>query len=118
MTQPNHATKPTSRRHRRQKLPGLSTPFGQIMDVSESGACIYHKGRTTVRVGQSVLPQVRHGQIELNLSARLVRIQPLGFRRLEVGVEFLDLDDNEKEGLRQLAAEASPDFSPSVWFAA
>lgn len=107
-----------SRRHRRQRLKGLDTPFGVILDVSESGACVFHKGSVKISVGDQITLQVRHAGLDLNLPTRVVRTQALGLRRLEVGVEFVSLTEEQLSGVKALAAAEVADFSPSVWLAA
>ncbi|MEM7627528.1 MAG: PilZ domain-containing protein [Planctomycetota bacterium] len=107
-----------SRRHRRHRLRGLDTPFGVILDVSESGACVFHKGSAQVNTGDELVLQVRHAGLELDLPARVVRTQKLGLKRLEVGIEFMSLSENQLAGVRALAAAEGVDFSPSVWIAA
>ena len=113
-----HARPLGSRRHPRRRLRGLETPFGVIVDVSDSGACVFHKGKQSVHVGQEVTLQVRHAGLELDLPARVVRTQALGFRQLEVGVEFASLSDEQLSGVRALAASEDAGFSPHVWLAA
>ncbi|MEM1109285.1 MAG: PilZ domain-containing protein [Planctomycetota bacterium] len=107
-----------NRRHPRQRLRGLSTPFGEVLDLSESGACLFRKGDCPVEVGQAVTLAIADGGIELQLQARVVRTQPLGLRRLEVGVEFIELTDQNRLQIAQLIAQGSSDLSPRAWLAA
>lgn len=117
--QPDESLNPTgSRRHHRQRLRGVTTPFGQVLDLSESGACIFRKGACPVEEGQVVDLEMVDGGIELDLRARVVRTQSLGLRRMEVGVEFLDPTDDERRLIAQLIAQASTDLSPRAWLAA
>jgi hypothetical protein len=111
-------TKLLTRRHRRLKIRGLDTPYGVILDVSESGACLFRKGRTELEPDQIIHLQVRHGGIDLNLPARVVRCQAVGLHRVEVGVEFLEMDESRRAGLHRLMATADPQYSPRVWVAA
>ena len=106
------------RRHVRRAVRGLDTPFGVILDLSESGACLFRKGRVDLEVGQTVTLSMAHQGIELRLQAHVVRMNRLGIGRQEVGVIFENLDDQQRLQLRQLAESASAEFSPSVWLAA
>ena len=119
---PDHDKAPSaplgSRRHQRRRLRSVDTPFGVILDISESGACVFHKGSAKVRVGDGMKLQVRHNGQTLDLDVRVVRTQTLGVSRLEVGVEFLSLDDEKRRALRALAETQDTDYSPSVWLAA
>ncbi|MEO0515261.1 MAG: PilZ domain-containing protein [Planctomycetota bacterium] len=107
-----------SRRHHRQRLRGVATPFGQVLDLSESGACLFRKGNCPVEIGQIVDLEIVDGSVELQLRAQVVRTQSLGLRRMEVGVEFLDLTDDDRRLIAQLIAQATSDLSPRAWLAA
>lgn len=89
-----------------------------MLDLSESGACIFRKGACSVVVGQQIDLEITDGGIELELKALVVRTQTLGVRRLEVGVEFLNLSDEDRRRITQLIAQASSDLSPRAWLAA
>ncbi|MBB6430873.1 PilZ domain-containing protein [Algisphaera agarilytica] len=106
------------RRHRRQKLHNFDSPLGQVLDISVSGACIFRKGDRPVEVGQMITLQVDTRPEPLQLQARVIRIQPMGLRRHEIGVEFVDLAEADQKRLSQLMAQASPDYSPRAWVAA
>ncbi|MEM9418903.1 MAG: PilZ domain-containing protein [Planctomycetota bacterium] len=106
------------RRHRRQSFNNHDTPFGQVLDISESGACIFRKGDRPVEVGQFITLQVDSRPYPLLLQARVVRIQPVGLRRHEIGVEFVNLSDQNRLRLIQLMTQSSPEFSPRAWLAA
>lgn len=108
----------TNRRHTRQRLRGVATPFGQVLDLSESGACVFRKGDCPVEVGQVITLQIADGGIELQIQARVARTQSLGLRRLEVGVEFVDLTDHDRQLIAQLISQTSSDLSPRAWLAA
>ncbi len=120
MARPSDEYQPASvsRRHHRQRLRGVATPFGQVLDLSESGACLFRKGDCTIDIGQTVTLEIVDGNLELQLRAQIVRTQSLGLRRMEVGVEFLDLTDDDRTLIAQLIAQASSDLSPRAWLAA
>ncbi|MEM8739255.1 MAG: PilZ domain-containing protein [Planctomycetota bacterium] len=108
----------SSRRHPRQAVQGVSTPFGQVIDVSESGACVFRKGATVFNVGDQVVFQVREPGLTLDLKSRIVRSEPLGLRRYEVGLEFIDPAPEDRVALIQLMTQANRDYSPPAWLAA
>jgi len=114
----NNAHSTGSRRHHRHRLRGVPTPFGQVLDLSESGACLFRKGDCSVEVGQQVNLDITDGGIELKLKVLVVRTQSLGVRRLEVGVEFLNVSDEDRQLIAELIARSSTDLSPRAWLAA
>ncbi|MEM6457987.1 MAG: PilZ domain-containing protein [Planctomycetota bacterium] len=108
----------TNRRHRRQRLMGLETPFGQVLDLSDSGALLFRKGDEPPAVGSELSLELADGTERVAVRARVVRTQALGLRRYEVGVAFLSLDDAQLGLIRHIAAHAAADFSPRAYLAA
>ncbi|MEM9881736.1 MAG: PilZ domain-containing protein [Planctomycetota bacterium] len=108
----------TKRRHRRQRLMGLETPFGQVLDLSDSGALLFRKGDEPPAVGSGLSLELADGAERVALRVRVVRVQALGLRRYEVGVAFLGLDDAQLQLIRLIAAHAAADFSPRAYLAA
>lgn len=115
---PHQPPNGSRRRHPRRSPRGLSTPFGQVLDLSESGACVFRKGSSIVEPGEIITLQISDGETELHLRARVVQTQPLGLRRRIVGVAFIDLAEFERDSIRRLVSLASTDFSPTAWLAA
>ncbi len=106
------------RRRPRQKMMGLPTPYGTVADLSETGACLFRKGDCRLKLGQLTTLQIREAGIDLDLAARVVRMQPMGLRRQEIGLEFVDPSERQRVKLRRLMEAATPEFSPRVWVAA
>ncbi|XAL99191.1 PilZ domain-containing protein [Phycisphaeraceae bacterium D3-23] len=98
---------------------GLTTPFGQVTNISDAGLCIFRKGKLELAVGQTVNLVVQHEQAEASLKGIVIRIEPLGLFRHEIGVEFTAVDVNELGGIRRLIELAHAEsVSPSCYLAA
>lgn len=117
MTQPP-IVKPRRRRSERKALRGVTSPFGQVLNLSLSGACLFRKGAPSLDVGQETRLTIRQEEMDLTLDVRVVRIDKLGLRRSEVGIEFINPDPNQCEMIARLMKRASQDFSPHAWLAA
>lgn len=107
-----------ARRHARRRAANLTTPFGQVMDLSESGACVFRKGSLHLRIGQQIALRISDGIVTLDLTAQIIRIKPWGIRRAELGLNFLNLHAIDRQRIRDLAARADPHCSPRAWLAA
>ena len=55
------------RQNARFQTLGLSTPFGEVLDISDSGVGVFRKGKVEVEVGDEVTVHVRHEQTEVQL---------------------------------------------------
>jgi hypothetical protein len=107
------------RRHQRVPTPGTAAMFGDVMDLSESGACLFRKGNPGCAVGDDVDLDIRQGVTELHIRGKVVRIGELGFRRYEVGVEFQEIGPAEAAVIRLLQQpELCEQIGPRAYLAA
>jgi len=90
------------RRHPRVPTPGTAAMFGDVMDLSGSGARLFRKGNPGCAVGDDVDLDIRQGVTELHIRGKVVRIDELGFRRYEVGVAFEQVGPAESAVIRLL----------------
>lgn len=90
------------RTHPRVPTPDAASMFGDVMDLSESGACLFRKGTPACRVGEPLTLDIRQGAIELHLRASVVRIGELGYKRYEIGVSFENVGPAEATLIRLL----------------
>lgn len=93
------------RRHGRLRCEETSCCVGQVSDLSASGMRILRRGRPIMDVGDefqiSIHPDA--GEPVLTLPSRVVWIERQGFRKHVIGLEFVDLDDDKKRLLGELA---------------
>ena len=107
------------RQQPRFKALGLSTAFGEVVDISDSGIGVFRKGKVKVAIGDNVTVHLRHESIEVELAARVVRIDPAGLFRHEIGFEFIDPDEATLTQVWSLADSACSEFTgPRCWVAA
>ena len=111
------------RRHRRVSPPpqaSLTTPLGEVTDVSESGLGVYCKHRPgNVAVGQTLLLTIAFDGRAQNVSATVQRIDPLGPRAVELGLTLNDVPGELRLWLRGLATmEECVTVGPRVYLAA
>ena len=108
------------RENTRFKTVGLTTtPYGEVMDISDSGMGVFRKGRVICAVGDEVTMVLGHGTEEIELHARVVRIDNVGLFRHEIGFEFVDINEETLTKLWTLTDNACSEFSgPRCYIAA
>ncbi len=107
------------RQHPRVRTPGATTMFGDVMDLSESGACVFRKGTPGCAVGDEVTLDIRQGVTELHIRGQVVRVGELGFKRFEVGVAFTQISPAEAIVIRMLQKPGlSEQVGPRAYLAA
>jgi hypothetical protein len=107
------------RQQPRFKTLGLSTPFGEVTDVSDAGLGVFRKGRLNVAIGDTVTMRLSHEDTEVELTARVARIDKVGLFRHEIGFEFIGVDEDTLTKLWTLTDSACSEFTgPRCWIAA
>lgn len=91
------------RRHERLKTRGLLCLLGEVLDVSEGGALIHHRGRQDRKIGECFTAMLRHESHTVVVQMRLARIEKVGYRRHNYGVEFVGLDDHQRAEIGLMA---------------
>lgn len=107
------------RENQRIKTRGLSTPFGEVMDLSESGIGVFRKGSVACSIGDTVSVYLAHGSYEIDLTAKCVRISRVGLFRHEIGFAFVNIDQATRDEICALMNSAGIELSsPRCWIAA
>ena len=107
------------RQNARFKALGLSTPFGEVIDISDSGIGVFRKGKVEVAIGDEVTLLLSHETTELELAARVMRVDKVGMFRHEIGFEFVGATEETLTVLWAMADSACSEFSgPRCWVAA
>jgi len=107
------------RQHERVPTQDTTTEFGQVMDLSESGAKLYRKGSEGCAVDDRLDFDIRQGEIVLDVQGVIVRVEELGFRRYEIGVQFEALNEQDRVIIRLLQQpEIAEQACPLVFVAA
>ena len=103
----------------RLKTRGLCTPFGEVLDVSDSGIGVFRKGPVACAVGDEVKLYLSHDSAEIELSVRVARVANVGLFRHEIGFEFISISEETLTQLWCLTDNACSEFTgPRCFIAA
>ena len=93
------------RRHGRLRCESTRSCIGNVLDISASGMRVQRSGRPIMEVGDQFRITVHPdaGEPVLTLPSRVVRIERTGFRKHVYGIEFVELNDEQKRRLSELA---------------
>jgi hypothetical protein len=98
---------------------GVSTRFGEITNISDTGLCVFRKGKMDLEVGQELKLKVSHEAAEVTVRAKVARIEKLGLFRHEIGLQFLEVDVATLAAIRRVTEAGCNEFlSPRCWVAA
>lgn len=107
------------RQNPRFKTKGLSTPFGEVTDISDAGLGVFRKGKLDLLLGDTVTIKISHEGTDLELVARVARVDKVGLFRHEIGFVFVDVDEETLTQLWAMASSACSEFTgPRCWVAA
>ncbi len=95
----------------------MSTPLGEVLDLSASGMKLFVMGRLPLAVGDRFDASLQEDSGRIDLTAEVVRIERLGVRRHAVGVRFVDLSAGHRQQLEAIVS-AAQFVSPRLWVAA
>jgi len=109
MMESGDGLKDDQRRHGRLRCEQASCCIGQVQDLSASGMLVQHRGRMTIESGHELQVTISHesGESDVTVRVRVVRVERTGFRKHLYGLEFVDLEDDQKQQLVSLARTAS-----------
>ncbi len=88
-----------NRRHGRLRCELLTCGLGQVLDFSASGMRVAHRGRMELKEGESICLHLQVLHISQIVQARVVHVRKSGFRRHEVGLEFIEVTPEVSAGL-------------------
>lgn len=91
------------RRDLRHAPEGVTCPLGEVIDLSASGMRVVGKGRPLLQVGQSGMLRVNCGDGTVSLEAQVIWVKKRGFRRHEIGLQFLNLPPGVRKALDVVA---------------
>ena len=102
------------RRHGRLKTEDTECSLGHVVDISGSGMRVERKGALPVKVGDKFRIDLQIASDMLELAVAVRRVQKMGRRKFEYGLEFVGLDDRTKLRLANLARTAAT-AARSMW---
>jgi hypothetical protein len=104
---PNVYQGKNGRRHGRIHCPGIVCNFGDVLDLSASGARIQFRGRLPVKSGDQIELQIKGVNGLFPVMAKVVWIRRAGWRKQELGLEFMDIDGQTLRELTTVARRAA-----------
>lgn len=107
------------RQNKRYKTQGLSTPFGEVMNISDAGMGVFRKGHVICAVGDEVKLHLSHGSTDFQLKARVARVVKVGLFRHEIGFKFVGIDAATRTEIAKLTDNTCSEFTgPRCYIAA
>jgi len=99
------------RRPGRVQCIGLNCSLGKVLDLSATGMRLACRARRALRVGETVQVALTYGESRLVTEARVAWVVRAGFRKRQMGMEFVDLTDTETAKLRDIARMSMANFT-------
>ena len=107
------------RNNARFKALGLSTPLGEVMNISDTGLGVFRKGKLTCAIDDEVKLFLSHENSQIELTARVARIDKVGLFRHEIGFEFIGVSEQTLTEIWSLTDSACSEFTgPRCFIAA
>ncbi|MEM1355109.1 MAG: PilZ domain-containing protein [Planctomycetota bacterium] len=98
---------------------GLATSFGEVTNISDTGLCVFRKGKMDLDLDQQLILRISHELAEARVKARVARIERLGLFRHEIGLQFIEVDVATLAQIRRVTEAGCQEFSgPRCWVAA
>ncbi|QNN22437.1 PilZ domain-containing protein [Planctomycetales bacterium ZRK34] len=91
------------RRFGRLRCEMLRCPLGRVEDLSVSGMRVLGRGKTPVQESQRLWMMLQGVFGELKVKTRVVWTEQTGPRTFEIGFEFVELDDETRGMLSEVA---------------
>jgi c-di-GMP-binding flagellar brake protein YcgR len=95
------------RRHGRLRCDSARCELGELIDLSASGMRVRRRGHCSFRNGHEVQVQIGFERNMVSVNARVVHVEKRGFRVRIVGFEFVDLTDEQRRKIVELARNAT-----------
>ena len=94
---------PERRKRVRKRLTGLGTRFGEIVDFSEDGFGLIHRGTRRPELGDIVDIILVYAGRKHRISVEVVRVEPLNVSCTDVGLKLVHASDKGRAWLKTLA---------------
>ena len=80
--------------------------FGEVVDLSASGIRVFRNGGMKWKVGDQIPLLLKWNEDTVELSAEVLRVRRLGFRRFDVGLSFVEVSEEVQEAIVKLSRGA------------
>ncbi|MFW6059885.1 MAG: PilZ domain-containing protein [Phycisphaeraceae bacterium] len=78
------------RRYPRFKPKNVHSLLGEVVDLSVDGMRVLHRGRSAVEAGETFDMLLQHGEEDMAVSVRVVRVERMGDGREAIALEITD----------------------------
>lgn len=94
----------SARRFGRIRVSGVRANLGRILDISGGGMRVATRSRVAPRRGDTIPVQIDVGDDEwLGVTARVAWVRVTGVLSREIGLEFVEIDDEVRRSLLAIA---------------
>lgn len=95
------------RRIARMRCKMLTCEWGQVVDLSAQGMRIRHRGSAKLRPGEHIEITLSLMSTIVNVHAKIIWMRKTGFRKREIGMQFIDLSEDVISALTEITRCAS-----------
>ncbi|QQE11718.1 PilZ domain-containing protein [Planctomycetota bacterium] len=97
----------------------LDCCLGEVVDLSAGGIQVIRKGRQALEQGDFIDGRLQQNGNEIDIRARVVWVKKLGIFRYAIGMEFIEMNEDELDQVVHLV-ECGHDecVGPRLWSAA
>ncbi len=104
-----NADKPDGRSRGRMRCNNVETSIGPVLDFSATGMRILSKREVRLEEGESLLVRIESAFDPITVPVVVRWSRKLGWRRYETGVQFVELTDEAKRVLADIARSVPAD---------
>jgi hypothetical protein len=103
--QSTHSQQPAAcrRRYGRVRVGNVRCTLGRVMDISAGGLRVLNRSMTPVKTNSIIPVQVEAAQGWVQASVRVAWVRPAGMFRQEMGLEIVEIEDEGRQALLELA---------------
>lgn len=103
------ATQPPAscrRRFGRVRVGNVRCTLGRVIDISAGGLRVLNRSMTPVKADSVIPVQVEALEEWVQASVRVAWVRPAGVFRQEMGLEIIDIEDEARQALIELARKS------------
>ena len=94
------------RKYGRIRVGNVRCTIGRIVDISAGGLRVLNRAMTPVKADMTIPIQVESDEGWIKATARVVWVRPAGVFRQEMGLQFVEIDEDSRTALIDLARRA------------
>lgn len=99
------------RRYGRVRVGNVRCTLGRVIDISAGGLRVLNRSMTPVKANAVIPVQVEGIENWVQASVRVAWVRPAGMFRQEMGLEIVEIEDEGRQALLELARRNGGGFS-------